>query len=734
LELYASLIVYRGRPAVQVAFIDITERKWAEEALGRRVLERTAQLEATNHALQEQIAEREQMYESLRYYADVIESVSDAIISTDMNRIIQSWNKAAETIYGWRAEEVIGKKISTVLRTEHTGSRRQDVLEHLFAHELREGEVIQQRKDGSAIHILASASLLHDPAGAPVGMVAVNRDITERKKAEDALRQSETRYRSLVETSPDAIMLTDLSYIITFCNRGAARLFGFSRPSDMQGKNLLDFFCDDSQKPSQRSVETFPIVSTGKNSEYVMRTGERGSFVAEISSSVILDTEGESGAFLSIVRDVTERKRAEAALQEAYLRLEELNQHLQRSRDLLRTIFDGIHDGLFLIDSDGYIQAMNMAMATLLGCTVHEVINQPLRNVLQYLQPELERTHDAPSTVLREVELTLCDGYPRCWREHIVRADESTRVLDMHALPIRQVQDTAGSGQVVEQVVLHVVDITDRIQIETMMIENERFAASMDLIAVIAHETNTPLQTILSSLQLMRRSVNPKHENFLTMAENEIKRVSTIVSQLKDLYRPIPTVHDEIDINALVERVLQLARGKLVKQRIYVERRMDEALPHIFGRPDQLNQVLLNLVINAIDSMEANGRLHVQTGMGYIQDSEREQPHGASDAAASDAERMPATTYAEGGNSGQHAPFVFIEITDTGVGIDAEVLSHVFDPFFTTKEHGTGLGLFVSQKIIADHGGQIRVQSDVGHGSTFTVWLPVMRSHQDQPA
>lgn len=522
--------------------LDISERKHLEETLEQRVHRRTQQLFAVIDELQNENRERERMNELLQHQADIIESVSDAIISTDLRFIIQSWNKAAEIIYGWHASDVVGKKVSDVLKTKDTGSRKHDILERFFAQGFQEGEVLQTRKDGNSVHILASASLLRNHRGEPAGMVAVHRDITERKRTEEALRQSEERYRSLVETSPDAIILTDLGGHITFCNRGAVQLFGYDTRDDMMGKDLLSLFApDDYQRTG--SYEQHRAISTGfKDFTYTMTRKDGNHFAAEMSSSVLPDADGHPSAFLCIVRDISER-----------------------------------------------------------------------------------------------------------------------------------------------------------LQMEAMAIENARLNASMDLIAIVAHEVNTPLQTILSSLQLVRRFSDEKSKEFLMLAEKEIKRVGTIVTQLKDLYRPITEEIGPVDIHELLERVLNLVSGKLVEQRVQVERLFSSSLPLLQGRPDQLSQVFLNLIVNAINAMSGNGKLTVQTEV-ELQRTDDDEPE---------------------------TRWLVVKIRDTGVGIDPNDQEHIFEPFFTTREQGTGLGLFVSKKVMLEHGGRISVSSQPGQGTTFTTAFPI---------
>jgi PAS domain S-box-containing protein len=158
------------------------------------------------------ITERKRAEEQIRYQANLVENVSDAIIATDINFVITSWNKAAETIYGWPAQEVLGQPSTAVLKTEYIeNSQRQQIVGQLFETGQWTGEVIQQHKDGAAIYILASISLLNDRTGQPVGVVTVNRDISDRKQAEESLRQSQDNFARAFNSSPAALAITRLA-------------------------------------------------------------------------------------------------------------------------------------------------------------------------------------------------------------------------------------------------------------------------------------------------------------------------------------------------------------------------------------------------------------------------------------------------------------------------------------------------------------------------------------------
>jgi len=255
---------------------------------------------------------------------------------------------------------------------------------------------------------------------------------------------------------------------------------------------------------------------------------------------------------------------------------------------------------------------------------------------------------------------------------------------------------------------------------QVQLIHAEKISALGRLIASVAHEINNPLQAIQTYLTLAQEKLDSigkserdesgeKEEargwaqitRYLDTVSQEIERISAIIRRMRDFYRPAREGWRMTDIHALLESVLELTHKQLQHNHVTVKQYWDADLPSIPANPDHLKQVFLNLVLNAMEAMPDGGILVISTGVEHLQlDSQR----GVQEV-------------------------VRIEFSDTGQGIPADALSHLFEPFFTTKESGTGLGLSISYNIIQSHHGQINVESHVGLGTTFTIYLP---THTDQ--
>lgn len=224
------------------------------------------------------------------------------------------------------------------------------------------------------------------------------------------------------------------------------------------------------------------------------------------------------------------------------------------------------------------------------------------------------------------------------------------------------------------------------LQLQIRLAANARFAAT------VAHEVNTPLQAIESSLHLAGKATDPEQrEAYLRQSRNEIQRIGAILRQLIEFYRPREAPAG-FDVNQVIERVLVLIGGSLRRAGIALVRELAPALPPIQGSAEALVQVLLNLIVNGMQAMPRGGGLTLRSEL-------RQQPDGS------------------------HV--IVVTVSDEGSGVDPALYERIFEPFFTTRPDGTGLGLSVSQQLVEEHGGKIKLVSAPGAGARFEVELPV---------
>jgi PAS domain S-box-containing protein len=353
-------------------------------------------------------------------------------------------------------------------------------------------------------------------------------------------------------------------------------------------------------------------------------------------------------------------------------------QALRASEARFRAIFEGAGIGIALVDENGRVEESNPALQGLLGYGAAELRGMPFTT--------FSHADEAQSSAELFKELLAEDAADRYKKERrYVRKDGQLRWGNLTASVVRK---SAGSPQFA---VVMVEDTTEQKRAHEALLQSEKLAVTGRLAASLAHEINNPLQSVIGCLELVEESLAEGKDpvRFLQLATEELERAASIVAQLRDLNRPSkPEEREPTDVNALVRYVLTLTKKQCQKRQVEVVCEAAEGLPLLGLVPDRIEQVFLNLVLNAVEAMPHGGRLEMRT-------SPTAEPPG-----------------------------VCISFADSGHGIAADVLPHLFDPFYTTKPDGLGLGLYISHHIVEEHRGHIEVESRAEEGATFTVWLP----------
>ncbi|EFD5000881.1 two-component system sensor histidine kinase AtoS [Escherichia coli] len=348
-----------------------------------------------------------------------------------------------------------------------------------------------------------------------------------------------------------------------------------------------------------------------------------------------------------------------------------LAQALRETRTLNDLIIENAADGVIAIDRQGDVTTMNPAAEVITGYQRHELVGQPysmLFDNTQFYSPVLDTLEHGTEHVALEI------SFPG--RDRTIEISVTTsRIHNTH-------------GEMIGALVIF-SDLTARKETQRRMAQAERLATLGELMAGVAHEVRNPLTAIRGYVQILRQQTTDQiHQEYLSVVLKEIDSINKVIQQLLDFSRPRHSQWQQVSLNALVEETLVLVQTAGVQARVDFISELDNELSPISADRELLKQVLLNILINAVQAISARGKIRIRTW----QYSDSQQA---------------------------------ISIEDNGCGIDLSLQKKIFDPFFTTKASGTGLGLALSQRIINAHQGDIRVTSLPGYGATFTLILPI---------
>jgi PAS domain S-box-containing protein len=782
---------------------------------------RTARIEVLvrerTDALEIEITERKRAEEALR------ESEARLKIAMDLAKLVQ-WEYDVETgmfsfddqfyaLYGTTSQQEGGP-----LMTAETYARKFIPPEesHVVAEEIakalattdpnftRQVEHRIIRADGEERHIIVRYGVVCGPTGRVVKIRGANQDMTERKQAEAALRESEEMYRTLVSLSPDAILTADVNGLLTFTSPMNLQMFGYSDNDEVLGRSMLSWVAPEDQGKVSANIMHLLTEGTLTDTEYTLIKKDGTRFIGEVSAAVIHSSDGSPMRMIAIIRDVTERKRAEEAV-------------LRAKEDWERT-FDAVPDLISILDRDYRIVRVNKAMAARLGVTPAECIGLRCYQAVhktseppsfcphrQLLEDGIEHTAEfheerlcgdflvsvspllcpvgelvgsvhvcrditerkRAENTLRESEerfsrffraspigisiTSLSDGQIVDINDAYLDLSGYTRVelvgqdtlrLEIWANPedrpkwqktleeqgriqgfetrfrkkSGEIRDVLVSAEVIEvagqQYILSLVyDITERKRaeeqrkkLEEQLVQAQKMESVGRLAGGVAHDFNNMLGVIIGQAELALKicASNDKLQHNLEEILNAGLRSADLTRQLLGFARKQTAAPKILDLNDTISGMLKMLK-RLTSEDIDLSWHPGLDLGKVKIDPSQVDQILANLVVNARDAIPGVGAITMKTENVVIDDSDR----------AETPEFIP----------GQ---YVLLTVSDTGDGMSKEIRENIFEPFFTTKEvgKGTGLGLSTVYGIVKQNDGFIYVASELRRGTTFKIYLP----------
>ncbi len=612
----------------------------------------------------------------------LVDDAADGISITDAAGRYLDVNPAGCAIFGYTLEEMLSLSIRNVLSVEEHARLDEELARLLGGTPIR-SEWRFRRKDGSTFFGEVNARRLPDSR-----LIAVLRDISNRKRVEEQLRESEARYRLIVENQTEFIVKWLPDGTRTFVNEHYCRLFGLTE-RECLGTSFFPLIAPEYHDDYRRRI-------AGLTPECPEFTDEHLSYAPsgprwqQWTNRGIFDEHGKLVEMLSTGRDITERKAAEDKLLQSQI-------HLLASQRIA-SIGSWEMSVLSMNDTDSNPIRWSAECQRLLGYRPDEKVMS--------VPAFYRRVHPEDRNKVREAfRRALHEGTPYSIDHRIVLDDGTERIL--HEQAERVVDPLTG---IPVKFIGTTQDITSRVRLEEQLRQSQKMQAIGQLAGGVAHDFNNLLTVIngYSEMLLAERGESDPSREELAAIRDAGERASQLTRQLLLFSRKAVFEPRELDVNDLVQRVGVMLR-RLIGEDIELQLTLTPSPPAITADPSQLEQVVMNLALNSRDAMEQGGRLSIATGeasfdVGFCHAHPEYRP----------------------------GRFVRLTVEDNGCGMTAHTKAHLFEPFFTTKGpgKGTGLGLATVYGIVLESRGFITVSSYVGAGTTMNVFLPSL----DRPA
>jgi PAS domain S-box-containing protein len=631
--------------------------------------------------------------ELLSYLSAMVASSDDAILAKTPEGIITFWNRGAEQLYGYTAAEVLGKSVAVIIPDELSGELAELLGRLRQEIPIQHYETVRIAKDGRRLDVSLTMSPIRDAEGRLIGASTIARDVTERKRAEKALRQ----LSALVESSLDAIIGESLDGVITSWNQGAERLFGFSSAEAVSASLGIVI-------PEERRHElpdTLARIRGGRpleQFETVRRRKDGSRFHASITVSPIHDEQGQLAGASVIARDISERKRMELELVQA-------KEATERALTQLEVTLDNISEGVLVAARDERPLLLNPSFRQSYGFPVGlpDQYEDLCRHVEKF---DLNGAPISPEDWPLRLALRGQEVKQRELR--VLRKDNGEEKIVSHsAVPVFD-----SNGQVI-MAVMTTEDVTEHKALQERLYQAEKLEAIGQLAGGIAHDMNNYLGCVLLQAGLLRVRLGENSEltGYCKEIEDVCDQARSVVRQLLAFARRSYGMTIVVDVNQSVSSTLAMLR-RLIGQGIEMTWQLEEPGWQIKTSPGHLSAILMNLAVNARDAMPEGGELSIWTRNTTLTQS-----------------LSLADVVVEAGQ------YVVLGVKDTGTGISAEHLARIFEPFFTTKPQGlgTGLGLSTVYGAAREMGGYVHVETRLGAGTTFEVWMPRCVEPQELP-
>ena len=623
-------------------------------------------MENTDERLAEFFSKDKPFSEAFKY---LFENASDAIYILDKNGNFAAVNRKAEELTGFKREDFVGKSFRKIIPLKSLPEAIKGFLDVVRGKEVKIELELKTATKKTVLAEVTSTPLI--VKGKIVGTLGIVRDITERKKAENALRESEEKFRKIFESANDSLIYLDTSGRIVDVNEKAVETFGGSK-EELLGKNFIRVGIF-SLRDIPKLLSLFARILRGKEGYIRLRIkNKKDQEVCLECSSSIIKANNKLFGILVIARDITERKEME---------------------EKWCSLVENAPNIILIVDRDGKIQFINR---TVINTSPEEVIG---RSIYDFIDP---KHHDVVRKTIGQV---FQSGEGSSYEISGTGPDGGASWYATQVGPIKR------DGQIVS-VTLITIDVTERKQMQQkleeysqqlevlvekrtrqlkeaqeQLIKSERLATIGQVAAMVGHDLRNPLTGINGAAYYLKtklgQKLDMKSKEMFEIIERDVRHANKIINDLMEYSREIRLEFTETTPKSIMNDALSLVE---IPKNLQIED-LTQNEPKMKMDIDKMKRVFSNFIKNAVDAMSEGGKLAI---------SSRKSD----------------------GN-------VEIMFVDTGMGMAKEVMEKLWTPFFTTKAKGMGLGLAICKRIIENHGGKISVESIVGEGTTFTVTIPI---------
>lgn len=585
-------------------------------------------------------------------FSDVFKRAVDGILVFNKTGIVVDVNPSFSKSLNAPKEEIIGKKLEELVPEEYQYKLYKQ-WKLLFEKGNARGELPVKLHDEIRIFEFTTSSNIHNGL-----YMSIMRDVTEKKAMQQKIKQNEELFTDLFERALDAIVLWDQSFQIIKANEAASKLFECTI-KELLTKKLDDFIFQ--KDIHYQNIIKRLLQNGGVRDEtlFIMPNGQKKllEFTAKMHSI--------NGYNMTIFRNVSERRLME--------------QELRENEQKFRKIFEGSLDGLILWTKNYNIVDINPNGSKILGLEKKDCISRAIhdlfmdnlktnREIQRHIQALSEIGHDHGN-----IPITLKNG-------EVKHIDFSTKLDIAKGLNLTIFRD-----------------ITERLEMQEQLRKSDTLNVVGELAAGIAHEIRNPMTALKGFIQLLQSSIKEDHSMYFKVISSELQRIESIITEFLILAKPQAVHYLKKDVTQIMKETLELLNAQAMMHNVQFHATFYDLIPQIYCEPNQLKQVFINIIKNAIEVMPKGGIITISINQ-YKEDKIR------------------------------------ISIADEGSGIPEERIKKLGEPFYTTKERGTGLGLMVSYKIIEEHAGSIEVESEVGSGTVFHVILPISDGDHNKEA